>query len=128
MSARPRDPYTRGSIVLVRLDPVVGSEQGKVRPCVVASDARVVQRSRAKLLYSIVPLTHGQTLVGSLAPRIKARQGASPSDGVALVMHVRTVDPKRVLGYVGKLSVDEYAPIQKGLAVMFGLEAGGKGT
>lgn len=124
MSARTRAPYPRGSIVIVQLEPVVGSEQGKARPCVVTSDARVVQRSRAKLLYTVVPLTHAQTLVGPLAPRLEARKGGLPSDGVALVMHVRTVDPRRVLGYVGELSADEYTPVREGLAVLFGLRDG----
>lgn len=102
--------------------PVVGSEQGKIRPCVVTSDAKVVRQSRAKLLYTVVPLTHGQTLIGPLAPRLSAREGGTPSDGVALVMHVRTVDPARVVGYVGELTADEYTPIKQGLAVLFGLE------
>lgn len=30
--------YRRGSVVSVRLDPVVGSEQGKTRPCVVVQN------------------------------------------------------------------------------------------
>lgn len=120
MSARARRPYTRRTIVLVRLNPVVGSEQGKIRPCVIATDAEVVRQSRAKLLYSVVPLTHSVTLTGPLAPRIKARQGGSPSDGTALCMHVRTVDPTRVLDYVGELNTDEYVPIWAGLGVLFG--------
>ncbi len=119
----PRKPYPRQSIVLVRLDPVVGSEQGKVRPCIVATDAATVRQSRARLLYSVVPLTHSQTLVGPLAPRIKARAGGSPSDGVALCMHVRTVDPARVVGYVGTLDEDEYQPVSRGLGVLLGLSS-----
>ena len=117
----PRKPYPRQSIVLVRLDPVVGSEQGKVRPCIVATDAATIRQSRAKLLYTVVPLTHSQTLTGPLAPRIKARAGGSPSDGVALCMHVRTVDPARVIGYVGSLEASEYEPVSRGLGVLLGL-------
>lgn len=36
-------------------------------------------------------------------------------------MHVRMVDPARVVGYVGALNADEYLPVQQGLAVLFGL-------
>lgn len=113
--------YERASIVLVQLDPVRGSEQGKVRPCVVVSDLATVRKSRAKLLYSIVPLTSSTTLIGPLAPRLRARKGGSTADGVALVMHVRTVDPVRIVGYVGKLNADEMRPLQQGLGVLFGL-------
>lgn len=122
MSPSARRPYIRRSIVLVQLEPVVGSEQGKIRPCVVMSDAQVVRQSRAKLLYTVVPLTHGQALIGPLAPRLKAREGGTPSDGVALVMHVRTVDPTRIMGYVGELNDEEYIPIKQGIAILFGLE------
>ena len=122
MSQPPRRPYRRGSILLVRLDPVLGSEQGKTRPCVVMSDAKTTQRSRAKLLYGVVPLTRSETLTGPLAPRIKARPGGSTADGVALCMHVRAVDPVRVVGYVGELDDAELQGLRLGLAVFFGLE------
>lgn len=114
--------YERSSIVLLQLDPVRGSEQGKVRPCVIVSDAATVRRSRAKLLYAIVPLTRSTTLVGPLAPRLKSRKGGSTADGVALCMHVRTVDPVRIVGFVGTLNADEMRPLQQGLSVLFGLE------
>ena len=118
----PRRVFGRGSLVLVRLDPVVGSEQGKLRPCVVVTDAETVRRSRARLLYGVVPLTRSTTLTGPLAPRLKARAGGSAADGVALCMHVRTVDPVRVVGYVGELNFDEWRDVQRGLALLFGLE------
>ena len=122
MSSRTPRIYTRASIVLVQLDPIRGSEQGKTRPCIVVSDAATVRRAHAKLLYTVVPLTRSTTLVGPLAPRVKARKAGSPADGVALCMHVRTVDPVRVVGYVGELNADELRPLQRGLGVLFGLE------
>lgn len=118
----PRRVFGRGSLVLVRLDPVVGSEQGKLRPCVVVTDAEAVRRSRARLLYGVVPLTRSTTLIGTLAPRLKARAGGAAADGVALCMHVRTVDPARVVGYVGELNGEELGDVQRGLALLFGLE------
>ncbi len=45
----------RGSIWLVNLDPVMGHEQGKTRPCLVISDNRF-NDSRAELLV-VLPLT-----------------------------------------------------------------------
>ncbi len=37
-------------------------------------------------------------------------------------MHVRTVDPARVLGYVGSLEASECEPVSRGLGVLLGLE------
>jgi mRNA interferase MazF len=118
------ETYPRGSIVMLDLEPVIGSEQGRRRPCVVVSDARVVRASRARLMYAVVPLTRSQALIGPLAPRLKQREGGLPADSTALCMHVRSVDPARVSGRVrGALAAEEMVAVQRGLAVLFGLEA-----
>jgi mRNA interferase MazF len=117
------EAYPRGAVVMLDLEPVVGSEQGRRRPCVVVSDPRTVRASRARLLYAVVPLTRSQALIGPLAPRLKQREGGLPADSTALCMHVRSVDPARVSGQVrGTLNAEELATVQRGLAVLFGLE------
>jgi mRNA interferase MazF len=53
MHRLPRPAY--GDIWIVRLDPVIGHEQGGTRPAVVVSDDRL-NRSRAELVY-VAPMT-----------------------------------------------------------------------
>ena len=113
--------YGLGDIVLVDLDPTVGSEQGFKRPCVVVSELATVTASRSRPLYLIVPLTRSEKLVGKLAPRLKARQGGLPADSTALVMHLRSIDPRRIIRSVGKLESSELKLIQEGLREVFGL-------
>ena len=107
--------YEQGDIVLVNLEPTVGSEQGFKRPCIVISSLEVITASRSRPLYVIVPLTRSEKLVGRLAPRLKARAGGLPADSTALVMHVRSIDPRRIVRKVGRLESDELGVIQEGL-------------
>ena len=119
--------YSRGSVIRVDLNPVVGSEQAHVRPCIVVSDAKAVRTSRARLLYVVVPLTRSESLKGPLAPRLGGREGGLPATSTALCMHVRSVDPRRVVGYVGDLNENEYRAVGQGLRALFGLETEGEG-
>jgi mRNA interferase MazF len=106
--------------VFVNLEPVQGSEQGRKRPCVVVSELEKILASRSKPLYLIVPLTRSDTLTGKLAPRIRARKGGVPANSVALVMHLRSIDPSRIERRVGNLNTSELAPILDGISDMIG--------
>lgn len=118
-----RTVYQKGAVVFADLEPVVGAEQGRQRPCVVVSDLETVRRSRARAIYTVVPLTRSETLVGPLAPRVKRREGGLSADGTALVMHVRSIAPERITGRLrGVLNDNEMARISIGLKVLFGLE------
>lgn len=111
--------YQRGDVVVVNLEPTLGTEQGLVRPCVVLSDLKEIRASKSKALYVIVPLTRSETLTGALAPRLKAAENGLPSDSVALLMHVRSVDPQRIRNKVTQLSNESLEQIQQGLAQLF---------
>lgn len=122
--------HPRGTVVLVNLEPITGSEQGStrpdgtpgVRPCVVLSDAATIRASRARPLYVVAPLTRSTTLTGPLAPRLTARTGGVPRDSTVLLMHVRSIDPARVVGAGGTLNAGELEPIARGLRALFTLE------
>ncbi len=114
--------YKRGTVVLADFDPVVGSEQGRTRPCIVVSDLMTVRASRSLTLYTVVPLTTSQTLVGSLAPRISARKDGLPRDSVALVVHVRSIDPARIKKRVCSLNSDELRLVLDALLTHFGVD------
>lgn len=113
--------YSAGDVVMVDLEPVMGSEQGRRRPCVVVSNLKAVTASRSRPLFVIVPLTRSDKLMGSLAPRIPARAGGLPADSTALVMHLRSIDPRRILGTVGKLNSSELQKMMAGIRELFGI-------
>lgn len=83
---------------LVRLDPTVGSEIRKTRPCVVISPDEM-QRMRTVI---IAPLTSG----GFEAPtRVATHFGGAP--GLIVLDQIRAVDKSRLVRNVGTLPADE---------------------
>ena len=84
---------TRGEIWLVNLDPTVGSEIRKTRPCVVVSPAEMHDHLRAVL---VAPMT----TAGREAPfRIGVAHGGKR--GSILLDEVRAVDKSRLARKLG---------------------------
>ena len=84
---------TRGEIWLVNLDPNVGSEIRKTRPCVVASPAEMHDHLRTVL---VAPMT----TAGREAPfRIGVTHGGRK--GLILLDQVRAVDKTRLAKQLG---------------------------
>ncbi len=113
--------YHKGDIVLVDLEPTLGSEQGFKRPAIIISNLTTITDSHSRPLYIIVPLARSEKLIGDLAPRLQAKEGGLPADSTALIMHLRSIDPQRILRFIGKLDADELELIQKGLRELFNL-------
>jgi mRNA interferase MazF len=113
--------YQQGAVVLVDLEPTVGSEQGFKRPCIIVSDEATITSSHSKLLYVIIPLTRSDKLTGKLAPRLVARDEGLPMDSTALIMHIRSIDPSRIIKKVTDLNQDEFKLVRDGLQILFAL-------
>ena len=107
-----KEPYPRGAVILVDLEPVTGSEQGRKRPCIVLSDMKTVRASGARALYFVVPLTTSGKLTGPLAPQLRARPGGLPADSTALVMHARAIDPARIVSQWGTVDAQDVQILQ----------------
>jgi mRNA interferase MazF len=95
-SARP--VHTRGDVWLAALDPTIGSEIQKTRPCLVISPADLNDYLRTVL---VAPMT----TAGFPAPyRIPVRfQGRS---GLILLDQMRTVDKSRLVRRLGRIRAD----------------------
>ncbi len=96
VARRPRPQLARGEIWLVPLDPTIGSEIQKTRPCVIISPPEMHDHLRTVMA---APMTTGS----HPAPfRIPVRfQG---KDGLILLDQLRTLDKQRLvrrLGIVG---------------------------
>lgn len=91
--ARPRP--ARGEVWLVNLDPTVGSEIQKTRPCVVVSPPEINDNLPTML---VAPLTSGSRP----APFRVATSFAGKS-GLMLLEQVRVVDARRLTKKVGQI-------------------------
>ena len=107
-----RASVERGDVHLVRLDPTVGREVRKTRPCLVVSPDELNAHLRTVI---VAPLTTG----GHAYPwRIPCRfQGRS---GYVVLDQLRTVDGERLVKRLGRLSVATTTTVVETLQEMFG--------
>ena len=106
-----RRSAVRGDVHLVRLDPTLGSEIRKTRPCVVVSPDELNQHLRTII---VAPMTTG----GNAYPwRIPCRfQNRS---GFVAIDQLRTVDTERLVKRLGRLSSGATAVVFDALQEMF---------
>ena len=101
----------RGGVYLVGLDPTLGSEIRKTRPCVVVSPDELNEHLRTAI---VAPLTTG----GQAYPwRIRCRFQSRA--GVVALDQIRTVERGRLLKRVGALAPQTMATVLETLQEMF---------
>lgn len=109
----------RGDVVLVRLDPTVGSEIRKTRPgIVVCNDAAC----RFDAVVQIVPVT---TLPDRPLRPYEAPLGSEASGlhkpSRAVANQIRTVAKQRVVDRLGKLTPSEAEAVDRAISIQLGL-------
>jgi len=102
---------TRGEIYLVNLDPTVGSEVKKTRPCVVVSPNEMNQYIRTIV---IAPMT---TKCRNYKSRISIT--FQDKEGEIMLDQIRTIDKKRLILKLGQLSIKDLRVTLSVLAEMF---------
>ena len=101
----------RFEVFLVNLDPTVGSEIQKTRPCVVISPNEM---NRYNATAIIAPMTtKGKQYPTRISCRFQGKQGQIILD------QLRTVDKKRLVKKLGRISQDEQKMLLATLAEMF---------
>ncbi len=101
----------RGDVHLVRLDPTVGSEIRKTRPCLVISPDELNQHLRSVI---VAPMTTGgHAYPWRIACRFQNRSGFVALD------QLRTVDGERLVKRLGRLSIGTTAVALETLQEMF---------
>ena len=87
------------SIVLVNLDPTIGSEIKKTRPCVIISPNEINKFLRTII---VVPMT---TNLKNYPTRIKVKH--NEKKGMIAIDQIRTIDKSRILKKFDQLSKSE---------------------
>lgn len=102
---------TRGEVHLVRLDPTLGSEIRKTRPCVIVSPDELNAHLQTVI---VAPMTTG----GRAYPwRIRCR--FQHRSGYVVLDQLRTVDRERLVKRLGVLSAETVREVAGGLQEMF---------
>lgn len=113
----------RGDIYLVSLDPVVGNEQGKMRPAVIVSSNAVndsaVRRGRG--VVTIVPLTSSVTAVYPFQVLLPRAETGLPLDSKAQAEQVRSLATERLVRQIGTVPADRLAQLDDALRLHLSL-------
>jgi mRNA interferase MazF len=106
-----RTALLRGDVHLVQLDPTLGSEINKTRPCVVVSPDEINDHLRTVI---IAPMTTGGRAYPWRVPcRFQNRSGFVALD------QLRTVDSERLIQRLGRLSAETTGQVLGTLQEMF---------
>ena len=122
-SVTPRT--VRGQIVEVDLDPVVGHEQGRLRPCVIVQND-VSNRFASTTI--VVPLTDARNFAHRSPLYVLASKGDGglKKDSLVLCDQIRTVDQQRFGRFFGVLSPETMRQVDQSLQISLGLARGRK--
>ena len=110
----------RGEVFYADLSPVVGSEQGGVRPVLIVQNDvgnRFSPTVIAAAITSKQDKSHLPTHIG-----LKAGTGGLTRDSVVLLEQIRTLDKRRLRERAGKLTQNELKRVNHALNVSFGLD------
>ena len=109
----------RGDIVRVRLDPVVGSEQGGERPVLVISPDHVNEHSPVILAASIT--NRKEERVYAFEARIEPPEGGLSRMSKVSLMQLRSIDKQRIIGRYQRISTETMTRVEAALRIATGL-------
>lgn len=114
--------YRRGDIVLVDLEPIKGSEQGRTRRCIIVQNDVA---NRYSPVTNIIPLTgaeHIKRWYPCLVP-LGGEQDGLTRDAAAQCNQIHTIDVKRrVIRRTGRVGPEKMAEIDRALKIHLALD------
>lgn len=109
----------RGDIFYADLSPVVGSEQGGVRPVLIVQNDTGNRHSPTVIAAAITSQTGKARLPTHIS--LSARSYGLPKDSVVLLEQIRTLDKKRLREHMGRVDDEVMHRVDSAIAVSFGL-------
>ncbi len=109
----------RGDIFYADLSPVIGSEQGGVRPVVIVQNDIGNKYSPTVIIAAITSQINKAKLPTHI--EINAPEYGLPKDSVVLLEQIRTIDKRRLREKIGKFNEDMMDSVNKCLSISLGL-------
>lgn len=118
MAERDKVMIKRGDIFYADLSPVVGSEQGGVRPVLIIQNDVGNKYSPTVIIAAITSQKTKSKLPTHIV--INESGGTLPRYSVVLLEQIRTIDKRRLLEKLGSLSESEMSKIDEALQISMG--------
>ena len=109
----------RGEVYYADLNPVVGSEQGGIRPVVVLQNDVGNKYSPTIIAAAVTSKINKAKLPTHI--ELAARQYGLPKDSVVLLEQIRTLDKKRLREKMGHLDDGMMSAVNNAIGISFGL-------
>jgi len=110
----------RGDIYYADLSPVVGSEQGGVRPVLIVQNDTGNRYSPTVIAAAITSQTNKAKLPTHIS--LAAPDSGLPRDSVVLLEQIRTLDKRRLREHMGRVDGEIMGKVDAAIAVSFGLQ------
>ena len=110
----------RGDIYYADLSPVVGSEQGGMRPVLIVQNDTGNKHSPTVIAAAITSQTGKARLPTHI--ELEAKSYGLTRDSVVLLEQIRTIDKRRLKERMGKLDISLMERVDNAIAVSFGLQ------
>ncbi len=109
----------RGDVYYADLSPVIGSEQGGVRPVLVLQNNVGNKYSPTIIISAITSQINKSKLPTHI--EINATDFGLSKDSVVLLEQIRTIDKKRLREKIGHLNEDVMHQVNEALQISFGM-------
>ena len=109
----------RGDIFYADLSPVMGSEQGGVRPVLIVQNDTGNRHSPTVIAAAITSQTGKARLPTHIS--LAAMSCGLPKDSVVLLEQIRTLDKRRLREHMGRVDETMMKQVDTAIAVSFGL-------
>ncbi|MDE6952848.1 MAG: type II toxin-antitoxin system PemK/MazF family toxin [Erysipelotrichales bacterium] len=111
----------RGEIYLANLNPVMGSEQGGIRPVLILQNDVGNYYSDTTIVASMTSFFRNKKHIPTHFV-VTAREELR-NDSIVLLEQIRTISKSRLIKKIGKLSIDEMNALNKCLFISVGISS-----
>ena len=112
----------RGEIYYADLSPVIGSEQGGIRPVLIVQND-VGNRYSPTVIAAAITSQRDKTNLPTHI-KVNADNCGLAKDSIVLLEQVRTIDKQRLKERMGRLDISSMDLVDQALSVSFGLNFG----
>jgi len=108
----------RGEIYLVCLDPTIGSGINKTRPALIISND--INNQVAQTI-TVIPITSNVEKIYPFEALLPSQDSRLLKSSKAKCNQIRTIDKKRLIKSLGKISIEKLKEIEKSLLIHLGV-------
>lgn len=104
------DEVKRGELYYADLSPVVGSEQGGIRPVLILQNDKTNKNSTTTIVAAMT-----SQIKNNLQTHVKVSGHGLKKESLALLEQIRTIDKVRLMQYIGRLGDKDMKKIDRAL-------------